>query len=212
MAIAPISSVSFRNNYNQVNFEGKKKEHKSSGMHIPSAVKAIPLATAIAMSPLTSVDASAQITCKADRIVQKHSVEDGWLPERFGLVRSEGEPCILVSEDINGDGVIDKLHLMRNDVTKLSSSNERGYIDGKLFEGVRVDTVGHYYDDLNKRELYYVIGPGFSRIYATRSDGKEGCIAEDYPHRKQFINKLLYDIFSGEGIPEQCDIVVKEGK
>ena len=26
MAISPVSSVSFRNNYNQVNFEGKKKE------------------------------------------------------------------------------------------------------------------------------------------------------------------------------------------
>lgn len=56
MAIAPVNSVSFRKNYNQVNFEGKKKE-KSSGMHVPMAVKAIPLATMLAMSPLNEINA-----------------------------------------------------------------------------------------------------------------------------------------------------------
>lgn len=57
MAVSPISSVSFRGNYNQVNFEGKKRE-KDSGMHVSNTIKAIPLATVIAMSPL--VDAYAQ--------------------------------------------------------------------------------------------------------------------------------------------------------
>ena len=54
MAIVAVNNVSFRNNYNQlnntVNFEGKKKE--KSGLHIPMSVKAIPLATMLAMSPL----------------------------------------------------------------------------------------------------------------------------------------------------------------
>lgn len=60
MAIAPISSVSFRNNYNQVNFEGKKKD-KTSGLHVSSSIKAIPLATLIALSPLNNVEADAQV-------------------------------------------------------------------------------------------------------------------------------------------------------
>ncbi len=68
MAIAPISSVSFRNNYNQVNFEGKKRE-KSSGLHVSSSIKAIPLATLIALSPLNTVDADAQVrNTQANRI------------------------------------------------------------------------------------------------------------------------------------------------
>ena len=50
MAIAPVSSVSFRNNYNQINFEGKKKEHTHSKM--TNALKSVPLAALIAMSPL----------------------------------------------------------------------------------------------------------------------------------------------------------------
>lgn len=66
MAIAPISSVSFRNNYNQVNFEGKKKE-KSSGLHVSNSIKAIPLATLIALSPLNTVDADAQVSVNANR-------------------------------------------------------------------------------------------------------------------------------------------------
>lgn len=69
MAIAPISSVSFRNNYNQVNFEGKKKE-KSSGLHVSNSIKAVPLATLIALSPLNTVDADAQVRANSNRRVE----------------------------------------------------------------------------------------------------------------------------------------------
>jgi len=56
MAIAPISSVSFRNNYNQVNFEGKK-ESKNDGYtykRVTNTLKSIPVAALIAMSPLVA--------------------------------------------------------------------------------------------------------------------------------------------------------------
>lgn len=56
MAIAPISSVSFRNNY--INFEGKKRNNDNRGIQIPDSAKAVPLAVLIAMSPLS--DAYAQ--------------------------------------------------------------------------------------------------------------------------------------------------------
>ncbi len=60
MAISPINSVSFRNNYNQVNFEGKKHE-KSDGLRVSNSIKAIPLATLIALSPLNNIEADAQV-------------------------------------------------------------------------------------------------------------------------------------------------------
>lgn len=65
MAIAPVSSVSFRGNYNQVNFEGKKRE-KSSGLHVSNSIKAIPLATLIAMSPLNVVEAQSTSASNPD--------------------------------------------------------------------------------------------------------------------------------------------------
>ena len=52
MAIAPITSVSFRNNYNQINFDGKKREHGSNSGMIPMKKLAVPLAaTVLAMTP-----------------------------------------------------------------------------------------------------------------------------------------------------------------
>lgn len=58
MAIAPVSSVSFRNTQNQVHFEGKKERKNHSG--ISNTIKAIPLATLIALSPLNTVEVNAQ--------------------------------------------------------------------------------------------------------------------------------------------------------
>lgn len=60
--IRPVNSVSFSNNYNHVNFAGKK-EKKSCGMHISSSLKAIPLATMIAMSPLNNISAQSSSSC-----------------------------------------------------------------------------------------------------------------------------------------------------
>lgn len=52
MAIAPITSVSFRNNYNQINFEGKKGEHGNNSGMTPMKKLAVPLAaTVLAMTP-----------------------------------------------------------------------------------------------------------------------------------------------------------------
>lgn len=58
MAIASVSNVSFRSNYNQVNFEGKKRNKENSRVQIHDTAKAVPLAVLLAMSPLC--DAYAQ--------------------------------------------------------------------------------------------------------------------------------------------------------
>lgn len=68
MAISPVSSVSFRNNYNQISFEGKRKEKSESVIHSTSPLKAVPLAVMLAMSPLNSVEA--QSTSSNNRQVE----------------------------------------------------------------------------------------------------------------------------------------------
>jgi len=52
MAIRPVSSVSFNNYNNSVNFEGKKKQ-QGEHSRATSPLKAVPLAALIAMSPMT---------------------------------------------------------------------------------------------------------------------------------------------------------------
>lgn len=52
MAIAPITSVSFKNNYNGVNFEGKKRNSGNNSGMTPMKKLAVPLAaTVLAMTP-----------------------------------------------------------------------------------------------------------------------------------------------------------------
>lgn len=94
MAIAPISSVSFRNNYNQVNFEGKKRE-KSSGLHVSNSIKAIPLATLIALSPLNSSaldnSSATQANTRLEQIKSKRElVFHVALPKELGLPGAQG--------------------------------------------------------------------------------------------------------------------------
>ncbi len=57
MTIRPISSVSFNGSYNKLSFEGKKDRNPNRSSSVSNTLKAIPLATLLAMSPLNSVDA-----------------------------------------------------------------------------------------------------------------------------------------------------------
>ena len=58
MSIRPISSLSF-NNYNNISFESRrnKENRQTSNLHVSNSIKAIPLATLLAMSPMVNVDA-----------------------------------------------------------------------------------------------------------------------------------------------------------
>ena len=103
MAIAPVSSVSFRGNYNQVNFEGKKKE-KSSGLHVSSSIKAIPLATLIALSPLNNSALSnssvSQSDIRTEQVQHKRElVFQIALPQELGLSGKHG----IMFYDTNND-------------------------------------------------------------------------------------------------------------
>lgn len=155
MAIAPISSVSFRNNYNQVNFGGKKRE-RSNGMHVPMAVKSIPLAVIIAMSPMVG-----QAQSQPEKIVHMVTLND----RKSINPSSQNSKCeiLFLSNDGNDDNI---------EIVRLSSvSPFKGVLKG--YEG-RVECNYTTQTDVNvleirnkKREAdgviyqeYYALGPG----------------------------------------------------
>lgn len=208
MAIAPISSVSFRNNYNQVNFEGKKKEHKSSGMHIPSAVKAIPLATAIAMSPLTSVDASAQDLLNEDAITGSVLFEKGW--DR-GYLGSRAD-CSVYGVDTDGNRhTVEQIflrHVFAPEFGDFDTKNVRendGSISSCSLRGddwLRVDTLEVNSESFDRTigggmwlNSYYAIGPG-SRItngFTTVGGTK---VEEEYELKPRVRQKISRDLYN----------------
>ena len=58
--ITAVNNISFKNNYSQVNFEGRKDKEHRGHRGITNTIKAIPLATLIALSPLNTVEVNAQ--------------------------------------------------------------------------------------------------------------------------------------------------------
>lgn len=105
MAIAPVSNVSFRSNYNQVNFEGKKKE-KSSGLHVTNSIKVIPLATLLALSPLNNVEAGAQagISSNSDRTEMVHQSK----------LNTFNRADVIEYKDFNYNGFDIRVNLVKN--------------------------------------------------------------------------------------------------
>ncbi len=58
MAIRPITSAVFSNNYNQINFSGKRRNtenSQNSGLSLPPFIKTASLAAVLAMSPMVSI-------------------------------------------------------------------------------------------------------------------------------------------------------------
>ena len=159
MAIAPIYNVSFTNN--RINFNGKKHNNENNRMQIPSFVKSIPLATMIAMSPLTSVNAQNMQEPKAKIVATKEFTENNPAGTK-GTV-------LLFSTDGNDNDVeaIACEHVQKIKFNHLASP-------GKRVPALKVSTYRNYVDTLKtvnykyKHEdgspdtqstQYFVIGP-----------------------------------------------------
>ena len=75
MAISAVNSVSFRNNYNNIQFEGGKKSKGRAGKHrhLTAPMKAVPLAVLLAMSPLNTVQAQNNTDRPTISVTSTHS-------------------------------------------------------------------------------------------------------------------------------------------
>jgi len=68
MAIQQVTSVSFRNKHNQVNFNGRKEKNETYGFQTGGYLKAIPLAALLSMSPFAvQAQESGKLGCNVDK-------------------------------------------------------------------------------------------------------------------------------------------------
>lgn len=117
MAISPISSVSFRNNYGQINFMGRKEEHRSS--NFTNTLKAIPLATIIAMSPMVGQAQTPQEKCLITAPADKQMIDPS----------SSNRSCEV--RYISNDGNDDNVEIVRLVVAQNYRGPLKGY-DGTV--------------------------------------------------------------------------------
>ena len=200
MTISPVSAVSFRNNYNQVNFGSKHKKDEGNHSSRPAGtlMKSVPLAALIAMSPL--VGAQAQLIngiTPNEKIVKSMTYKD---PDKDGC------DILFISNDGNDSnaeaivlqhGMLAKYSRPVNGVRKniLKRENERQYLDTLKIVHERVK-----YSDgtITKPTTKYVVsGPCIRDVFNMDIDnGLRNVInpkSTIINHTEYVIDKELYD-------------------
>lgn len=160
MAVSPVSSVSFRNNYSNIGFEGKKKNDKNVSVENTrsSMLKAIPLAALIAMSPLTST--KAQTFAKNEKIINFEQYDE----TKKGL----GDVVIWFLSTDGDDNNAEILRYTSNKTIKYSTTSDKAFHDKQSCDisKFRIVNVSSKYGNSTE---YYVSGPGTRQ---THSDGR----------------------------------------
>ena len=199
MSIRPVSSVSFSRSLNQVNFEGKKKE-KIGAMSVPAAIKAIPIATLIAMSPLNSVDAQT----RAD-----HNNEDVLNIQRYtGPAEDRSCNVFFISNDgdnnnfekialgYQGEKVRFHDNVNGQSITVIKSTTYKQYADE-----LKVVNVTYRYEDGSPDEhavQYFVTGPRISYVIRKNAETERVLSRrEGYSQNQEYqIDRALYEYLS----------------
>jgi len=218
--ISAVNNVSCKNNYKNLNLGSKKKsqnpQHESR--QSSSAIKAIPLATLIAMSPLNATNTFAQ-SDNSDKIIEVHEVVEGPVTTNIRLISTDGD-----------DSDIEKFSLEVFSVRKDKSVDPetgknvpttRNVIDCVDIDSLKVKDVTINYLDIgkvDKHKSYFVKGD-ISRFEtpAKASDGSGktyGKIRRSKGSDVEYsISKDLYEYLKQitEGIvPEGKQVVDKE--
>ena len=195
MAISPINNVSFRNNYNQVSFEGKNKEKSHHTSSIKTTLRAIPLATLIAMSPLNSVEAQTNTTVNKEKVVQmqtyKNPVKDGC---NILFISNDGNDSDAEAIALQHGNILNYSRTIRGVRTDLEKrENFKQYLDT-----LKTLNVTYVFEDGSPsvtEKQYVVAGPRISDVFI--SDAKTyKTLKHDTnksDHAEYVIDKELYD-------------------
>lgn len=220
MVITAVNNVSFRGNYNNLNFEGKKKQRpEHEPRHSSSMLKAIPLATMIAMSPLNAPSTNFSINDDPEKIIEIHEVDEG---DKLTNIR-------LISTD-NDDSTIEKFSLEvfsdRKGESFDADLNQKVATKRSVIDCVDVDTLKlkdvtiDYFnvDKVDKRKYYYVVGD-ITRFESApkATDGSGKVYGKNKSYKGQAyeyeVSKDLYDYLKSitQGIvPETKKVIEKQ--
>ena len=203
MTIRPITSVSFKSNYNKLTFEGRKdKQNNHRPSYVSNTIKSIPLAAIIAMSPLnTSLNVSAQEPVQKE-LVMSGRVRNATPPDAVGKY---GECDIdFISTDGNNNNA-EIIQLMFFDPQKgeefingVRTECEYTYTTTMELKALERCKEIRKYDGAPDKlsERYFVAGPGsYARSYFYDLDGN--CYNTGNFDRKgtqkQEVTKEFYD-------------------
>lgn len=178
--ITAVNNVSFKNNYNNLNFESKKKERPEyEPRHSSSALKAIPLATLIAMSPLNAPSATYDFEQNPEKIVLQTNFVDKYTNQKFQLFFYDTDGDANTAEKIQV-GTFNTVRKNQRDI----ETRERVPVEFSVVNEVRLDTLKQVnvttkYESGSKstnHTEFYIVGEGSviqSPMIAQDGSGKE---------------------------------------
>lgn len=195
MAIAPINNVSFRNNYNQVSFEGKNKEKSHQTSSIKTTLRAIPLATLIAMSPLNNVEAQTNPTANKEKVVQmqtyKNPVKDGC---NILFISNDGNDSDAEAIALQHGRILNYSRTIRGVKTDLEKrENFKQYLDT-----LKTLNVTYVFEDGSPsvtEKQYVVAGPRTNDVFVSEANTYKTLKHDTSKseHAEYVIDKELYD-------------------
>lgn len=195
MAIAPINNVSFRNNYNQVSFEGKNKEKSHQTSSIKTTLRAIPLATLIAMSPLNNVEAQTNPTANKEKVVQmqtyKNPVKDGC---NVLFISNDGNDSDVEAIALQHGRILNYSRTIRGVKTDLEKrENFKQYLDT-----LKTLNVTYVFEDGSPsvtEKQYVVAGPRTNDVFVSEANTYKTLKHDTSKseHAEYVIDKELYD-------------------
>lgn len=195
MAISPINNVSFRNNYNQVSFEGKNKEKSHQTSSIKTTLRAIPLATLIAMSPLNSVEAQTNTTVNKEKVVQmqtyKNPVKDGC---NILFISNDGNDSDAEAIALQHGRILNYSRTIRGVKTDLEKrENFKQYLDT-----LKTLNVTYVFEDGSPsvtEKQYVVAGPRTNDVFVSEANTYKTLKHDTSKseHAEYVIDKELYD-------------------
>ena len=194
MAISPISSVSFKSNYNQVNFEGKKKEHTHRSM--TNTIKSIPVAALIAMSPLvvSAQTASEKVVATWEYPTAYVDADGSVRPSYMEFVSTDGDDetaeKLYVSEDKEKYKTI---NIAGKSVRCKYTNNTRFQLDTLVCE---VTNKEYAKSPAEVTKKYYIYGPASSINYNYYTPEGEYVSVKEQPKKyagRREISKDFYD-------------------
>ena len=197
MAIRPIISVKYNNNYNNLSFEAKKKNKnhhdtpRSAGF-----MKSIPLAAIIAMSPMNSAQAQNNQYAPEEKIVLQQEYNDGKEKFLINYISNDGD-------DTNAEKI--SLGFVENNQFFRKIDGSLKQCNYKKNHVISVDTleIKETHHKLNNKNIgttktYNVIGKrsiltGAATLAEDPNITVEKSHFSSYDHSKQEIPKDLFD-------------------
>ena len=205
-----INAISNHNFYN-THFEGKKNKVVSTPSHTPSAVKAIPVALFMAMIPINTQVAKAQVPQVTQTVVQKPAQNErvvNCIKFPNATPKNKYDCKIYCIDTDNVGNTIEKLKLVfeRDEAIALNPCEyeynyERYTIDLKA---LRQEINQHQTRNgqvVRTENKYYMFGPGSKRVY-TLGDNNEAILteSEDSENMKFEISEELYKFLADHTI------------